>query len=76
MDIEKFSKLCWLFAGPAEHPHLSGALLQQAVAKGERRKWLGSAGYRLIKKMTWGDLWPASFQKYANKVKERGDDVS
>ena len=61
----------WLHAGADHSRAPSGVLLQQAVAKGERSKWVGASGYRIIKKVTWGDLWPASFQQYAHSIKER-----
>lgn len=63
-------------AGPTQNPQASGALLQQAVSKGERKKYLGPSGYRLAKKLTWGDLWPASFERFAHKIKERDQDIS
>lgn len=68
--------LCCRYAGPPQSPNMSGVLLQQAVAKSERKKWIGTSGYKMIKKMAWGDLWPSSFQKYAHSVKERAEHLS
>ena len=38
---------------------------QQVVGKVDRSSWLGSGGYRLVRKLRWGDLWPLPYQKQA-----------
>ena len=41
----------------------------QVVGKEDKRSWLGSAGYRLVRKLRWGDLWPLPYQESANTTK-------
>lgn len=38
----------------------------QVIGKDEKRGWLGNAGYRLVRKLRWGDLWPLPYQLQAN----------
>ena len=38
-----------------------GVLVKQIITKGDSER-LGVPGYRLARKIRWGDLWPAPFQ--------------
>lgn len=42
-----------------------GHLTRQVIATTDKRTWLGPAGYRLVRKSRWGDLWPKFYQDYA-----------
>ena len=42
-----------------------GHLVRQVIATTDKRTWLGPAGYRLVRKSRWGDLWPKFYQDYA-----------
>lgn len=42
-----------------------GHLVRQIIATTDKRTWLGPAGYRLVRKSRWGDLWPKFYQDYA-----------
>ena len=47
------------------HGHKQGRLARQAVGAIDRRTWLGPAGYRMVRKSRWGDLWPHYHQQHA-----------
>lgn len=46
-----------------------GALVQQVVAVGDKRGWLGPAGYSLARSARWGDLWPGHYLRRAVTAK-------
>jgi ribosomal protein RSM22 (predicted rRNA methylase) len=69
--------LCSARATPPNMPNQSGGapdvdrspsggiLLQQTISGADKKGWLGPAGYRLARKVRWGDLWPAYLQDRA-----------
>ena len=48
-------------AAEAEELGKEGALVQQLVSAGDKRGWLGPAGWRLARQARWGDLWPGQY---------------
>lgn len=43
--------------------HSRGVLLRQVVARSQRGGLVGPQGYRLGRKLRWGDLWPLPYQR-------------
>ena len=39
--------------------------MRQAVGSVDKQHWLGPAGYRIVRKCRWGDLWPAFYESNA-----------